>query len=57
MKNLVDDSGIKCDELIDMSEIMSINSNDKNVLCKMDYCILHIILLVTILILIIFIIC
>ena len=57
MKNLVDDSGVKCDELIDMSEIMSINSNDKNVLCKMDYCILHIILLVTILILIIFIIC
>ena len=43
MKSLANDSVITCDEIIDMPEIVSIDSLNKKTKCKMDYYILHII--------------
>lgn len=48
MKSLANDSVITCDEIIDMPEIVSIDSLNKKTKCKMDYYIFHIISSLTI---------
>ena len=37
MKSLTEELVIACDVVIDMPEIVSINSNDKNAILKIDY--------------------
>ena len=53
MKSVIHDSLMARDEIIDTPETVSINSNYKNVVYKMDYYIFHTLLLVTTLLLII----
>ena len=57
MKSLIVDSVITCDEVIGTLDTVPINSNDEKATYKVDYYILHIFLLVTILILVIVTIC
>ena len=56
-KSLIDDSVILCDEVVDILETVSKNSNDNKATHKMNYYILLTFLLVAILLLIIITIC
>ena len=47
-KSIIDGLVTICDEILDTSETMSINSNDKKGTYKMDYYIVHTFLFVTI---------
>ena len=56
MKSQIFDSVITCDEILDIQDYVE-NSNDRNVMCKMDYYIPHTLLSVAILLLTIVTIC
>ena len=45
IKNIVHNLVVTCDEILNASEIASINSINKNVTCKIDFCILSTVLL------------
>lgn len=53
MKSVIHDSLMACDEITEAPETVSINSNYRNVVYKMDYYFFHTLLLVTTLLLII----